>query len=113
MPNHCHVLIEPLEGEKMGKIVLSWQNYTARFINKYKSRSGERRCLKGRNGVRGSGGWRGEYWDRYIRDEKHFEAVKRYIVMNPVNAGLAAKPEDWLWGSARFRSANHGNGKRG
>ena len=25
MPNHCHVLIEPLEGIPLGKIVLSWK----------------------------------------------------------------------------------------
>jgi len=26
MPNHCHVMIEPLEGVPLGKIVLSWKN---------------------------------------------------------------------------------------
>jgi len=43
MPNHCHVLIEPLEGVPLGKIVLSWKNHTARFIDDYKSRTGVRR----------------------------------------------------------------------
>lgn len=40
MPNHCHVLIEPCEGAPLGKIVLSWKNYTARFINALKCRTG-------------------------------------------------------------------------
>jgi len=91
MPNHCHVLIELFEGVALGKIVLSWKNYSARFINEH----------KGRTGVRRSQVWQREYWDRFIRDERHFEAAKKYIVMNPVNAGLVAKPEEWLWSSTK------------
>lgn len=104
MPNHCHILIEPLEGAPLEKIVLSWKNYTARFINEYKNRESR----KGRTRVRRAQVWQREYWDRFIRDERHFEAVKRYIRMNPVKAGLVAQPEDWLWGSARWRDENNG-----
>lgn len=39
MPNHCHVMIEPFEGAPLGKIVLSWKNYTARWINQRISRT--------------------------------------------------------------------------
>ncbi len=98
MPNHCHVLIEPPEGAALGKIVLSWKNYTARFINEYKSRTG----------VRPSQVWQREYWDRFIRNERHFEAAKNYIAMNPVKAGLVDKPEDWPWGSVKQRVENDG-----
>jgi REP element-mobilizing transposase RayT len=104
MPNHCHVLIEQLEGVPLGKIVLSWKNYTARFINVHRGRTGVRRTQtqpRMRSRV-----WQREYWDRFIRDERHFEAVKDYIVMNPVKAGLVEKPEDWFWSSARDRTAN-------
>jgi len=51
----------------------------------------------------GSGIPGGEYWDRFIRNDRHFEAAKNYIVMNPVKAGLVLQPENWLWGSARLR----------
>jgi len=108
MPNHCHVLIGPLDGFPLGKIVLSWKNYTARFINQYNSRTGVRRSQEYRTGVRRSQVWQREYWDRFIRNERHFEAVKSYIAMNPVNAGLVAKPEDWLWGSVKQRGENDG-----
>ncbi len=118
MPNHCHVMIEQIEGVPLGKIVLSWKNYTARFINEYESRTGVRLSQEDRTGVRQSQGdrtgvrrsqvWHREYWDRYIRDERHFEATKSYITMNPVKAGLAAKPEDWPWSSAGARS-EHSN----
>ena len=104
MPNHCHVLIEPLQGVPLGKIVLSWKNYTARFINGYKSRTENN--IESRTGVRCSQVWQREYWDRFIRNERHFEAAKRYIAMNPVKAGLVDKPEDWPWGSAKQRGEN-------
>ena len=50
--------------------------------------------------------WQREYWDRFIRNERHFEAAKRYIAMNPVKAGLVDKPKDWPWGSAKQRGEN-------
>ncbi|MBI2909776.1 MAG: transposase [Chloroflexi bacterium] len=100
MPNHCHVLIEPLEGIPLGKIVLSWKNYTARFINEFKGRTGVQRSQS----QEGSQVWHREYWDRFIRDQRHFDAVRNYIVMNPVNAGLAIEPETWPWSSAKDRT---------
>jgi ATP:corrinoid adenosyltransferase len=52
--------------------------------------------------------WQREYWDRYIRDERHFAAVRDYIAANPVTAGLASKPEDWPWSSAKKRLKDNG-----
>ncbi|MFH1037215.1 MAG: transposase [PVC group bacterium] len=100
MPNHCHILIEPLDGCPLGKIVLSWKNYTARFINEYVRRTGVRRSQM-QHFRHDSRVWQREYWDRFIRDQRHFEVMKNYINMNPVNAGLANKPEDWPWSSAK------------
>ena len=62
MPNHCHVLIELFEGVALEKIVLSWKNYSAQFINEHKGRTGVRRSQEG------SQVWQREYWDRFIRD---------------------------------------------
>jgi putative transposase len=45
--------------------------------------------------------WQDESYDRLVRDETEFERIARYIEMNPVNAGLAAAPEDFPWSSAR------------
>jgi putative transposase len=57
--------------------------------------------------------WHREYWDRYIRDENHLQQAVKYIDENPVKAGLAAKPEDWLWGSAFAKNANREIGAPG
>jgi putative transposase len=34
-------------------------------------------------------------------DEPHLYVSLRYIELNPVRAGLAARAEDWRWSSAR------------
>ena len=47
--------------------------------------------------------WHEEFWDRFIRDERHFERAFEYIHANPVNAGLVKMAEDWPWSGARLR----------
>ena len=49
--------------------------------------------------------WHVDYWDRFIRDDRHFNAVRDYIDNNPVKARLVAEPHLWPWGSARFNVA--------
>ena len=45
--------------------------------------------------------WQKEYWDRFIRDERHFSRAVNYIMENPVKAGLVGKAEDWQWSWCR------------
>jgi len=72
-------------------------------------RAGARRSQAHRSGGqhsqahRSRGVWQRDYWDRYIRNDRHLAAARRYIEENPVAAGLVAAPEEWLWGSARWR----------
>ena len=44
--------------------------------------------------------WPREYWDRYIRNEQHFNDVISYIHQNPVKAKLCSLPEKWPYSSA-------------
>jgi type I restriction enzyme R subunit len=74
MPNHVHVLFRPLGDHVLADILKSWKGFTAREINK-------RLGKKGRL-------WQGEYWDRLIRNERHFSKVVEYIRENPVKARL-------------------------
>ena len=48
--------------------------------------------------------WMEDYFDRYVRDEKHFASAVAYIENNPVKARLCKKPEDWPFISAWFRA---------
>ncbi len=43
--------------------------------------------------------WQADYWDRFIRNARHYAAAVDYIHRNPVEAGLVKSPEDWAWSS--------------
>jgi len=40
-----------------------------------------------------------------VMDEEHLMAAARYVALNPVRAGLAARVWDWRWSSARAHLA--------
>lgn len=88
MPNHVHVLIEVFEGYPLHTVIQSWKSYTANEANKILGQEGRF--------------WYPDYYDRFIRDERHFYNAVRYIHENPVKAGLVEKAEDWPFCSARF-----------
>ena len=94
MPNHVHVLFQPLEGWTMARIVASWKSFTGRRLAPLLP------VLPGANSVHRI--WHREYWDRFIRDERHFHAAREYINNNPVKAGLVQCAEEWKWSSARL-----------
>jgi REP element-mobilizing transposase RayT len=90
MPNHVNVLFQPINGWTVAKAVASWKKFTARRI-----------CDSLRNnGKEPAPVWHREYWDRYIRDRRHFQRAIGYIHENPVKAGLVARAENWRWSSA-------------
>jgi putative transposase len=91
MPNHVHVLIEIVPGHPLSDILYSWKSYTGRMANRLLAREGDF--------------WHVDYYDRFIRDEKHLERAVLYIHGNPVKAGLVERAEDWPWSSARYVDA--------
>ncbi len=90
MPNHVHVLCE-ITKTPLGEVVKSWKGYTAREANRLLGRSGPF--------------WEQEYWDRFMRNERHFRDTVRYIENNPVKARLTKTPDprEWPWSSSRHR----------
>jgi type I restriction enzyme R subunit/putative DNA methylase len=88
MPNHVHVLFQPLEGWTMARIVASWKSFTGRRLVPLPASLGS-------NAVHQV--WDREYWDRFIRDERHLYSAREYIHNNPVKAGLVQCPEEWEW----------------
>lgn len=89
MPNHVHALAEMMVGFPLSDVVQNWKSYTAHEMNRILGRRGRV--------------WQPEGFDRYIRDETHFNRVVGYIEENPQNAGLVARAEDWPWSSAKYR----------
>ena len=114
MPNHVHVLIETLPGWPLDSILHSWKSYTSKRIlallendrpaGRQRSLAGEPPALPGGPpavpGRQAQQLWQREYWDRCVRDERHYAAVIDYIHHNPVKAGLAPTPEAWPFSSA-------------
>ncbi|MGC1679697.1 MAG: transposase [Candidatus Binataceae bacterium] len=91
MPNHVHALFQPIDGWTVAKIVAAWKKFTARKICD---------ARRDRGGELGAPVWHREYWDRYIRNQRHLEQVIEYIHLNPVKAAIAATAESWRWSSA-------------
>jgi type I restriction enzyme R subunit/putative DNA methylase len=102
MPNHVHVLFEPLPAWSVARIVATWKKFTARKISTSQSTGvpGTADLQIGSGKGRSTAFWHREYWDRYIRNERHFRQAVQYIHENPVKAGLVSKPEGWRWSSA-------------
>ena len=91
MPNHVHLLIKTYEKLDLKHIVHSWKSYTANEIKK---------ALAGKLPALPASVWQCDYWDRFIRDENHFNKAIEYIHNNPVKAGLVNSPEKWNWSSS-------------
>jgi len=88
MPNHVHVVLQPLAGvtggtpvphSELPDILHSWKSFTAKEANKLLRRSGEF--------------WQAEYYDHLIRDEADFLHSVQYVLDNPIKAGL----KNWKW----------------
>jgi REP element-mobilizing transposase RayT len=86
MPNHVHVLVELRAEILLSDLLHTWKSFTAKAANRMLRRSGSF--------------WMPEYFDRYIRDEKHFANAVNYIHENPVMAHLVARAEEWPYSSA-------------
>jgi len=117
MPNHVHVLFEPLGGWTVARIVASWKSFTGRRIAEYEDGDQAQGQGEGQAGAWRSQGegrvWQREYWDRFVRDERHFYTAMDYIHENPVKAGLVEKGEDWEWSSAGSGARLEPGGPRG
>ena len=92
MPNHVHLLIKTYAGFALSNVIHSWKSFTAHEINKYLKQCGR--------DARAPKVWQNEYFDRVIRNDKHFIQALAYIHDNPVKAGLCSQAREWPWSSA-------------
>ncbi len=98
MPNHVHLLFRPLGEHSLPEILKSWKSFTARAINK-------------RIGTQGPL-WQVEYWDRLIRNERHFLKVAEYIRENPAKAKLKGDYSEapFLFRNGKFKGRGRESG---
>lgn len=86
MDNHYHLFVETQEGNLSRGMRHLNGVYTQWF-----------------NRQHGTGGhvFQGRYKAILVQRESYFLELARYVVLNPVRAGMAAKAEAWAWSSYR------------
>ena len=86
MPNHVHLILVPGREDGLRAALGETHRRYTRAINAREE-------------------WLGHLWQSrfasFPMDERHLIACARYVELNPVRAGLAKRPEDWPWSSAR------------
>jgi putative transposase len=79
MPNHIHLVFELLsDTQQVGEIMGSIKKYSAKESNRVLKRTGTF--------------WQAESFDRLVRDDVELYFIIKYVLLNPVYAGLT---EDW------------------
>lgn len=86
MGNHYHLLLETPEPN----LAIGMQQLNGAYALLFNRRYGRRGHLFERR-----------YAARLIESEQHSLEIVRYIVLNPVRAGLCATAADWRWSSYR------------
>ncbi len=95
MSNHVHLLLTPLEGGAVSRLMHTFsRNYVGLFNGRH-----------GRTGTL----WEGRYKACLVESGAYFLACSRYIELNPVRAWMVAGPGDYPWSSFRANAGNQPN----
>lgn len=86
MPNHYHLLVETPQPNLSDGMQLLNGAY-AQWFNRRHVYDGHL--------------FQGRFAAKSIASEAHLAEAARYIVLNPVRAGLSDRPRDWRWSSYR------------
>ena len=85
MPDHLHWLFALGSSASLSKVIGSIKRLSAQEINRLKGTPGQPR-------------WQDGFHDHALRREEDLKAVARYIVANPIRAGLVQRVGDYpLW----------------
>lgn len=88
MPDHVHWLFALCDGHKLSTVMQSFKSYTGKLIAQSHEYS---------NGSV----WQAGYHDHAVRREEDIRDLARYVVANPLRAGLVEKIGDYsLWDCA-------------
>ena len=110
MPNHVHIVFKLLDDcveetlvskdNRMGKrtedrSTAAYYNYElAKILREIKGSTARdsNKVLKQTGAF-----WQHESYDHVVRDDKELENIIRYVLNNPLKAGLIDKWEKWKW----------------
>ncbi|MBC7927714.1 MAG: transposase [Bryobacteraceae bacterium] len=85
MPNHVHMLLTP--HTDVSSFLRRLKGFSARQANQILKQARE-------------AFWQDESYDHLVRSDQEFRNIERYILSNPVSAGLVELPELYPWSSA-------------
>lgn len=85
MSNHLHLLVTPEAADSLPLMMQGVGRGYVRWFNRRHGRSGTL--------------WEGRYRSTVIEAERHLLACMAYIELNPVRAGMVARPADYPWSS--------------
>ena len=86
MPDHWHGVVELGESESLGDLMQTVKGHSSRHVNL---------VLNRREPV-----WMAGFHDRALRCEENLVEVARYVVANPVRAGLVRRAGDYPYWDA-------------
>ena len=87
--NHYHLLLET----PVGRLSCGMHRLNGRYAQRFNWRHGRSGHL-----------FEGRFKAILVERELHLLELHRYIVLNPVRAGIVNRPEDWKWSSYRATS---------
>ena len=93
MPNHVHLVIVPYEKSEetdysLSKIMHNIKRNSAKQANQ----------ILGRTGIF----WQHESYDHVVRDSVELERIIKYVLNNPVKAGLVDDWTQWKWSYCKY-----------
>ena len=87
MPNHFHLVLQPSTPDALSSFMHWWlTSHVRRYHRHYRSHGHV---------------WQGRFKSFPIQQDRHLLIVLRYILRNPVRAGLATHTQEWPWSSLR------------
>jgi putative transposase len=90
MTNHVHVLVTPRESTGCSQLM---KHVAQRYSKRMKAKTGRSGTL-----------WEGRFYSALVPTATYALACYRYIDLNPVRAGLAARAADYPWSSFRVNA---------
>lgn len=88
LPNHFHLVLEPASSSGLSAFMQWWLTTHVRRYHRLRGTSGHV--------------WQGRFKSFPIQTDEHFLTVVRYVLQNPVRAGLVKQTGDWPWSSLSY-----------
>lgn len=95
MSNHVHLIIKATEQHPLDKIMHAINLTFAKRYNRIEGRCGHL--------------WMNRYNAALIEGDAYLHAAMRYVMRNPLSAGIVTRLKDWQWSSYHYYCHNKRN----